>query len=259
MQLTVNPEAGLPTLPEHPPTPSASLGADILGAFAGGGLVQGSGGPTDDANLILASNGEFIVSADSAKKNMALLTAINEGRVPKLAGAMASNIANNLIHAPTINVTMNGGDRDAANQIVTGVSKALRPSPTPSGSRMGRCSPKPACRCSATACERDSLTDVDIRTAADIRAAFDVSYEFAATHEKKDEDSCPRPLRVCVRARARACQTRFAISFHKQNSSRSLRQQAPCSIAFDRSCSWLTLGLQPFHQANQGGLPGGYS
>jgi hypothetical protein len=38
---------------------------------------------------------------------------------------MDTNIAANLIHAPTINVTMNGGDQDAANQIVTGVSKAL--------------------------------------------------------------------------------------------------------------------------------------
>jgi hypothetical protein len=56
---------------------------------------------------------------------MALLTAINEGRVPKLAGTMATNIANSLFHAPTVNITMQGDDRDAANQIAGAVTKAL--------------------------------------------------------------------------------------------------------------------------------------
>ena len=45
------------------------------------------------------SNGEFIVSAGRAEKNMALPTAINEGKVPQRTGAMPSNIAKNFIHA----------------------------------------------------------------------------------------------------------------------------------------------------------------
>ena len=45
--------------------------------------------------------------------------------MPKLAGMMSTNIANNLVHAPTINGTMNGGDGDAAHEMVKGVSHAL--------------------------------------------------------------------------------------------------------------------------------------
>lgn len=97
----------------------------LFSGFAEGGLIKGSGTGTSDSNLALVSDGEFIVSADKTKGNMALLQAINEGRLPKLTNAMAANISHSLVHSPTINVTMNGGDREAANTVVRGVTKAL--------------------------------------------------------------------------------------------------------------------------------------
>jgi hypothetical protein len=53
---------------------------------AGGGRITGPGGPTSDVIPIWASNGEYVVKAAAARKNMPLLEAINFGKVPGFAG-----------------------------------------------------------------------------------------------------------------------------------------------------------------------------
>ena len=68
-------------------------GGGILGAIvgsiftkkAGGGWIDGPGGPTDDRIPALVSNGEFIVRASAAARNRAALEAINGGFVPRFA------------------------------------------------------------------------------------------------------------------------------------------------------------------------------
>ncbi|MFI5775975.1 hypothetical protein [Nocardia sp. NPDC051570] len=52
---------------------------------ADGGLLGGSGGARTDVVPVLASNGEFIVNAASAARNMPLLDAINSGAMPAFA------------------------------------------------------------------------------------------------------------------------------------------------------------------------------
>lgn len=58
---------------------------DLPLAFADGGQISGPGGPRTDSILAAVSNGEFIVNADAAKKNLALLHAINDNKVPRFA------------------------------------------------------------------------------------------------------------------------------------------------------------------------------
>ncbi|MDD3535356.1 MAG: hypothetical protein PHC50_04335 [Candidatus Cloacimonetes bacterium] len=53
--------------------------------FAQGGLFRGIGGPRDDANLALLSDGEFVVNAASTKKYLPLLKQINEPGQPTLS------------------------------------------------------------------------------------------------------------------------------------------------------------------------------
>jgi len=52
----------------------------VAGQFRDGGYLAGAGGPRDDANLIRASNGEFIVNAEATAKNRSVLEAINAGQ-----------------------------------------------------------------------------------------------------------------------------------------------------------------------------------
>ncbi|MFR9750491.1 hypothetical protein ACL02S_05585 [Nocardia sp. 004] len=52
---------------------------------ADGGMLRGPGGPRDDVIPVLASNGEYIVNAESTAKNLPLLEAINSGATPKFA------------------------------------------------------------------------------------------------------------------------------------------------------------------------------
>lgn len=55
--------------------------------FQNGGLFSGAGGPRDDRNLALISDGEFIVNAAATRRNLGLLEAINSGRsVPRTTG-----------------------------------------------------------------------------------------------------------------------------------------------------------------------------
>ena len=59
----------------------------LLGLFtkkAGGGMITGPGGPTEDRIPALLSNGEFVVRAAATARNRATLEAINAG-VPRFA------------------------------------------------------------------------------------------------------------------------------------------------------------------------------
>ncbi|MBX9464094.1 MAG: phage tail tape measure protein [Aquamicrobium sp.] len=53
---------------------------------AGGGMIYGPGGPTDDRIPVLASDGEFMVNAAATRKHRAILEAINSGSLPRFAG-----------------------------------------------------------------------------------------------------------------------------------------------------------------------------
>jgi hypothetical protein len=91
----------------------------ILG-FADGGEISGPGTGTSDSIPIMASDGEFMVNAKSAKKHRRLLDAINSGHVPAFAagGSIgAGTFAPSSTYAPSlaINVTGSGnGRQDAA-------------------------------------------------------------------------------------------------------------------------------------------------
>ncbi len=54
--------------------------------LAFGGMVVGPGGPTDDRVPILASNGEFVLNAAATARHRPLIEAINDNRLPQLAG-----------------------------------------------------------------------------------------------------------------------------------------------------------------------------
>lgn len=74
-----------------------ALGAVQIGLiasqkFASGGLFRGKGGPRDDQNVIMVSDGEYIVNAQSTKRHKHILDAINYGAThatvyPRLAYA----------------------------------------------------------------------------------------------------------------------------------------------------------------------------
>jgi hypothetical protein len=54
--------------------------------YASGGKIKGMGGGKSDSNLIRVSNGEYIVNAGAASRNMGLLNAVNFGmKVPGFA------------------------------------------------------------------------------------------------------------------------------------------------------------------------------
>lgn len=79
-------------------------GSGIFPTHADGGEIHGKGGPREDANLIWASNKEFIVNAADAQRNLPLLHAINKGKVKGayanggvVGGDGASMIASNLM------------------------------------------------------------------------------------------------------------------------------------------------------------------
>jgi hypothetical protein len=68
-------------------------GGDLFaGLYAEGGRVRGPGTGKSDSIPAYLSNGEFVINAEAAKKNLTLLTAINDGRMPKYAagGEVAS-------------------------------------------------------------------------------------------------------------------------------------------------------------------------
>jgi hypothetical protein len=100
--------------------------ASIFG-FASGGLINGDGTPTSDSNVALVSDGEYIVNAASASKNRGLLEMINSGKAPKFAGSSNTSLLSNSIHAPTVNVHVEGGsqERQLAQRIAGHVGDTL--------------------------------------------------------------------------------------------------------------------------------------
>lgn len=63
----------------------ASLISAFFGGMADGGPVSGPGGPRADKVPAMLSNGEFVVNAAATAKHRALLDAINNGTVARLA------------------------------------------------------------------------------------------------------------------------------------------------------------------------------
>ena len=57
-------------------------GLGSLGGHATGGFISGPGSGTSDSIIARVSNGEFIVNAQSASRNVGLLNAINSGSLP---------------------------------------------------------------------------------------------------------------------------------------------------------------------------------
>ena len=71
-------------------TTAVATGLASVPRFQDGGLFSGVGGPREDRNLALISNGEFIVNAAATRRNLALLESINAGRTVSPARSMAS-------------------------------------------------------------------------------------------------------------------------------------------------------------------------
>lgn len=64
---------------------AAAVNVSKIAGMADGGPVRGPGGPREDRVPVLLSNGEFVVNARDAGRNLALLQQINAGAIPRLA------------------------------------------------------------------------------------------------------------------------------------------------------------------------------
>lgn len=64
---------------------AAAVNVAKIAGLAEGGPVTGPGGPRDDKILTRLSNGEFVVNALDAQRNIGLLHDINSGRAPRFA------------------------------------------------------------------------------------------------------------------------------------------------------------------------------
>ncbi len=115
--------------------------------LAGGGLVQGPGTSTSDSIPAMLSNGEFIMNAAAVRKfGTGFMNAINEGKMPKLAGVaqpvepgrMSAGLTANQLAAAmankqpskteiTINVTANNrtGGTQAGQAVVSSLQKYI--------------------------------------------------------------------------------------------------------------------------------------
>ncbi|NSL20569.1 tape measure protein [Agrobacterium tumefaciens] len=73
-------------------------------AFAGGGKLSGPGTGTSDSMLVRASKGEYIVNAKATKAHLALLEAINGGKLPAFAtgGLLGGGIAPKAPSLPSV-------------------------------------------------------------------------------------------------------------------------------------------------------------
>lgn len=73
-------------------------------AFAGGGKLSGPGTGTSDSMLVRASTGEYIVNAKATKEHLALLEAINGGKLPAFAtgGLLGGGIAPKAPSLPSV-------------------------------------------------------------------------------------------------------------------------------------------------------------
>lgn len=84
-----------------------------LPGFATGGIVGGFGGSTSDNQLARLSPGEFVMNADSTRRNRAALEYTNDtGRMPVLYGGGGGT----QVFAPTIIVESSGRQQDGESQ-----------------------------------------------------------------------------------------------------------------------------------------------
>ncbi|MFB2553335.1 phage tail length tape measure family protein [Ensifer soli] len=90
----------LPDFVPHGAQASLAASGNYIGMFADGGgplsaksakgKISGPGGPREDAILLSASAGEYIVNADATARNLPLLEAINAGRPVTYIGGRAN-------------------------------------------------------------------------------------------------------------------------------------------------------------------------
>jgi TP901 family phage tail tape measure protein len=108
--------------------------------LATGGMVRGPGGPRDDAIPALLSNGEFVVNAAAARRNVGLLREINAQRfatggvVPRTA---FSGVAQAGKDAATYQRTVERAVISIAGRLATSVARAVSSAVSGMGSSLG--------------------------------------------------------------------------------------------------------------------------
>jgi hypothetical protein len=86
-------------------------------AAAAGGLLVGSGGPTSDNLLLLASPGEYVVNAAATAQNLPFLDSINNNnRIKFAAGGLVGRL--NLTEAAAIHADISAAEQKARNAAV---------------------------------------------------------------------------------------------------------------------------------------------
>ncbi|MCP3729251.1 hypothetical protein M9978_02320 [Sphingomonas sp. MG17] len=91
----------------------------VLG-FSDGGYVSGPGGPREDSIIARLSNGEFVMNADATRKNLPLLMAMNDNRLPAFAdGGLVGTLPSSVARLPA-NDTLRlvGGNAGNGEQLV---------------------------------------------------------------------------------------------------------------------------------------------
>lgn len=115
---------------------AAQTGASATGAagagsratvpeFRDGGQVRGPGGPRTDSITAKLSNGEFVVNANATRKNLALLEAINNGRVDSTLNSSPGAVFGDI----NVSVDNSGGrldEREVARQVRKQIANELR-------------------------------------------------------------------------------------------------------------------------------------
>jgi tape measure domain-containing protein len=96
--------------------------------YASGGMVGGTGSGVSDSNLIWASKGEYVVKANATKKHLAVLEAINSGRIDRFANgglvgdARATPEINSVAGQSVFNINITG---DISRQTRSEIAKML--------------------------------------------------------------------------------------------------------------------------------------
>jgi tape measure domain-containing protein len=105
--------------------------------FADGGSVRGPGTSRSDSIPAMLSDGEFVVNAQAAGKNRALLEAINTGRVPHLADgglvgagstrpAIGTGASQITTIAPNITVNASGGTKEQNDDLAGKIGRQVQ-------------------------------------------------------------------------------------------------------------------------------------
>ncbi|MFE3837540.1 hypothetical protein [Pseudogemmobacter sonorensis] len=84
---------------------------------ATGGRISGPGTGTSDSIPAMLSDGEYVVNAKATRKHLALLEAINSGRVRGLAaGGMVGSTRLSSTYAPSLNISVQGSGNPVQDQ-----------------------------------------------------------------------------------------------------------------------------------------------